>query len=105
MCITQNKRAAVYIVHRCEQLHDGLWQIDRRSRGDEAFREYDGDVGFSCAPAEKSFPSAGRAARNPLGLGSQSQLRVYRHSANVETLVSLRGRSRRMASEGGRADR
>src|SRR5947207_605774 len=64
-----------------------------------------GDVGFPCPPAEKSFPSAGRAARNPLGLGSQSQLRVYRHSANVETLVSLRGRSRRMASEGGRADR
>ena len=33
------------------------------------FGGHDGDVGFPRASAEKSFSSAGRAARNPLGLG------------------------------------
>ena len=33
------------------------------------FGEHDGDVGFPYAPAEEGFSGAGRAARNPLGLG------------------------------------
>ena len=71
----------------------------------KTFRFNHGDVGFPCASAEKGFPSAGRAARNPLGLGRQAQLRVHRDRADLEALARLRGRQRRVAGEGGRADR
>ena len=71
--------------HRLEQLHEGIRQSGRRSRGDEAFRWNDGDVGFPRASAKESFSSAGRAARNPLGLGRQAQLRFHRHRADARS--------------------
>ena len=43
-------------------------------RGDETFRWDHGDVGLPHPPAEEGFPGARCAARNPLGLGRQTQL-------------------------------
>lgn len=77
------------IVYRTQQLHARVWKVGRRCRGYEAFRLDHGDVGFPCASAKEDFPGAGRAARNPLGLGRQPQLRVYRDGIDLETLVCL----------------
>ena len=61
------------------------------SRGDEALRRFDGDVGFPHPAAEEGFPSAGCAARNPLGLGREPQLRLHRHRADLEALARATG--------------
>lgn len=65
------ERDADHVVHRVEQLHPRLRRGGEGSRGDEAVWRFDGLVGLPHPAAEEGVPRAGRAARDPLGVGRE----------------------------------
>ena len=88
------ERHADVVVHRLEQLHEDARQADPGRRGDEALRPDHGALGLPRARAEEGVRRARRAARDPLGLGREPQLRLHLDGADLEALADLRGRRR-----------